>query len=307
MDFFKQIETGCLVSPKTLQRLYYDECHSRLISLDKTETYSVLNGKVPVMVVNPEWAAEYSESSLQMINEYVPDNALKIFVRRCITALRERDFRSKSSIKAFNSIFEDDNDNRLYLSVGGGPQRPHPSLVNLNIGPFPNVDVVADAHQLPYSDESVDAIYCEAVLEHLNEPKKAIAEMWRVLKPEGRIFAITPFLQAYHGYPYHFQNYTLTGHTSIFKAVGFDIIDSGPCVGPMNAIVGVISTFMKEYLPKVVGVPLRFLWEVLGAIVFKPLDIFLLKKQNAYILASTTYIFARKSSVANEARGDILT
>ncbi|WP_246525588.1 class I SAM-dependent methyltransferase [Geomobilimonas luticola] len=297
MDFVKQAETGRLVSPKTRERLFYDEDSSKLITQDKTESYSVLNGKVPVMVIDPEWAGEYADSSRQMVNEYMPENCLKIFLRKCVESLREKDFRSVASIEAFNSIFEGDDDDRLFLSVGGGPQRPHPALVNLNIGPFPNVDIIADAHQLPYGDESVDAIYCEAVLEHLQEPKNAIAEMWRVLKPEGRVYAITPFLQAYHGYPYHFQNYTLTGHTYAFESLGFDIVASGPCVGPMNAVVGVISTFMKEYLPKIIGVPLRFIWEMVGLMVLKPFDKLLLKRPNAYVLASTTYLLARKKPV----------
>jgi predicted SAM-dependent methyltransferase len=34
-------------------------------------------------------------------------------------------------------------------------------------GPFANVDVVADAYALPYATGSVDAVHCEAVLEHL--------------------------------------------------------------------------------------------------------------------------------------------
>ena len=63
--------------------------------------------------------------------------------------------------------------------------REHPSLVNVNIGPFPNVDVVADAHHLPYADASVDAIFCEAVLEHLAQPHEAVKEMFRVLPARG--------------------------------------------------------------------------------------------------------------------------
>jgi hypothetical protein len=36
------------------------------------------------------------------------------------------------------------------VSIGGGPTRSHPDL-----GPFANVDVVADAYRLPYADASV--------------------------------------------------------------------------------------------------------------------------------------------------------
>jgi SAM-dependent methyltransferase len=124
------------------------------------------------------------------------------------------DYRSKSSIKAFNDIFINNNirEDVIFLSIGGGPTRPCPKMINLNIGPFQNVDIVGDAHQLPYADNSVDAIYCEAVIEHLYNPVKAVNEMYRILKKDGGVFVVTPFLQPYHGYPSHYQNYTLTGH-----------------------------------------------------------------------------------------------
>ena len=68
--------------------------------------------------------------------------------------------------------------------------REHPSLVNVNIGPFANVDVVADAHHLPYADASVDAIFCEAVLEHLVQPHEAVKELFRVCRSEASVYAV---------------------------------------------------------------------------------------------------------------------
>ena len=105
-------------------------------------------------------------------------------------------------------------------------------LVNVNVEAFDNVDLVADAHKLPYADSSVVAIQCEAVLEHLGEPFQAVREMFRVLRPGGEVYCITPFLQAFHGYPNHFFNPTLEGHRQIFRMCGFELLESGVCVGP---------------------------------------------------------------------------
>ena len=44
---------------------------------------------------------------------------------------------------------------------------------------------VADAYQLPFPDSSFDAVFAHAVLWHLREPVRALAEIRRVLRPGG--------------------------------------------------------------------------------------------------------------------------
>jgi SAM-dependent methyltransferase len=44
---------------------------------------------------------------------------------------------------------------------------------------------VADIYQLPFPDESFDAVFAHAVLMHLNDPLRALQEMRRVLRPGG--------------------------------------------------------------------------------------------------------------------------
>lgn len=42
-----------------------------------------------------------------------------------------------------------------------------------------------NVYQLPFPDDSFDAVFSHALLEHLNDPLLALAEMRRVLKPDG--------------------------------------------------------------------------------------------------------------------------
>jgi ubiquinone/menaquinone biosynthesis C-methylase UbiE len=44
-----------------------------------------------------------------------------------------------------------------------------------------------DIYQLPYPDASFDAVFAHGVLDHLREPRKALQECHRVLKPGGLI------------------------------------------------------------------------------------------------------------------------
>ena len=49
------------------------------------------------------------------------------------------------------------------------------------------------------ADQSFDYIVCTEVLEHTLQPFSAADEMWRLLKPTGKLFVSTPFNFRIHG------------------------------------------------------------------------------------------------------------
>ena len=49
----------------------------------------------------------------------------------------------------------------------------------------PIVDVKADILDLPFEDESFDVIFCNHVLEHIEDDTKAMSEIYRVMKKSG--------------------------------------------------------------------------------------------------------------------------
>lgn len=49
----------------------------------------------------------------------------------------------------------------------------------------PLADVKADICNLPFEDNSYDVIFCNHVLEHIEDDQKAMLELFRVLKPGG--------------------------------------------------------------------------------------------------------------------------
>lgn len=59
-------------------------------------------------------------------------------------------------------------------------------------------DIQASIYKIPLPPESVGAIICKSVLEHLEEPQQGISEMRRILKPGGRILVYVPFIYPYH-------------------------------------------------------------------------------------------------------------
>jgi ubiquinone/menaquinone biosynthesis C-methylase UbiE len=49
----------------------------------------------------------------------------------------------------------------------------------------PLADVKMDIHQIPFEDNSFDVVFCNHVMEHVDDDLKACAEINRVLKPNG--------------------------------------------------------------------------------------------------------------------------
>jgi SAM-dependent methyltransferase len=84
-----------------------------------------------------------------------------------------------------------DNSNKSLLHVAPEPFfekkfRRIPNLDYLSADLYsPKVMVKMDITDIQYPDNYFSAIYCSHVLEHVEEDRKALAELYRVLKEEG--------------------------------------------------------------------------------------------------------------------------
>lgn len=302
-DVPAQIKSGALRCPRSGQTLAPDEARARLVTPDGRESYPLLDGLVPILLVDAEAMREYAGDSARMAREYAPAQpaprrSLPLRILRRLVygggGPQVSDYRTSASVAAADRVVTGQPAEAVCLSIGGGPGRCG-DFTNVNIGPFPNVDVVADAHALPYDNGSVHAIYCEAVIEHLYDPQRAVREMYRVLKPGGLVFAGTPFMQPYHGYPHHYQNFTLQGHENLFRRAGFRVVESGACVGPVHAIVMTFAVFLAQYCTSGLGRLVSRAWNFSSQYLY-PLDKRINAGANAHMLASTTYVLAEKEA-----------
>ena len=84
------------------------------------------------------------------------------------------------------------NVDMLTLNLGCGESKK--GDIRLDIRKTSAVNIIADAHHLPFRNEVFDRVFCIEVLEHLNSPLKALNEIRRVLNKNGTIIVTVPNL-----------------------------------------------------------------------------------------------------------------
>ena len=116
----------------------------------------------------------------------------------------------------------------LVLELGAGVDVcDNPQLIKTDAYLYSSdLHCLADAHALPFADNSFGYVYSLAVFEHLHSPWVAAEEIWRVLKPGGKVFTLTAFMQHLHGYPSHYFNMTTSGIRRVFE--NFRIVRAEP-------------------------------------------------------------------------------
>jgi SAM-dependent methyltransferase len=120
---------------------------------------------------------------------------------------------------------------------------PDIQVIAFDIYASPMIQFIADAHDIPLCGGSVDGVIVQAVLEHVLDPGKVVAEIWRVLKSGGLVYSETPFLQHVHEGAYDFTRFTESGHRYLFRQ--FELIGSGVCGGPGTQLMWSIDYFMR--------------------------------------------------------------
>lgn len=73
-------------------------------------------------------------------------------------------------------------------------------------------DIVGDICEIPVADNSFDVVLCTEVLEHIPDPRRALKELARVVKPGGQLIVTAPFCSMTHFAPYFFS----TGFSDYF-------------------------------------------------------------------------------------------
>jgi ubiquinone/menaquinone biosynthesis C-methylase UbiE len=92
--------------------------------------------------------------------------------------------------------------------------------------------VTFDGVNLPFADGQFDLIFSNQVLEHARLPEQLLAQVHRVLSPDGLFIGQTSQLEPYHSFSY--WNFTVFGFKIICEAADLELIELRPGIDGMT-------------------------------------------------------------------------
>lgn len=202
-------------------------CKVRVIRQDETLTctqchkaYPIVNG-VPVLLPDASVPVTQYQDELNIRPSYDP------WVHRVVL----------QSLPA-RAVILDVGAGNLTLSL--------PNVIRMDVTLTPYVDVVGDAHAMPFLPDTFDFIFSLAVFEHLRQPFIAAQELYAALKNGGYIYHECNFVFAYHGYPHHYFGTTQQGIEQIFAS--YEKLRSGvaPYQMPSFAIRMLLVSYLRD-------------------------------------------------------------
>jgi SAM-dependent methyltransferase len=89
--------------------------------------------------------------------------------------------------------------------------------VGCDMRPGPGVDRVLNLHDIDVADNSVGCVVCMDTLEHVEYPRRAVAEIRRILVPGGLVILSSVMNFPIHGYPNDYWRFTPAGFASLLQ------------------------------------------------------------------------------------------
>lgn len=143
-----------------------------------------------------------------------------------------------------NNIKKLDKKDKVILDAGAGDARLKKYFKNAKYLSLDmkqnnqrNIDIICDLNdKISLKNNTVDAIFCIQVLEHIKNPFNLFGEMHRVLKKGGRLILTTNFLYEIHMEPNDFFRFTKYGLQELAIKNGFRVVAIRPQGGAFHTL-----------------------------------------------------------------------
>jgi SAM-dependent methyltransferase len=131
------------------------------------------------------------------------------------------------------------------------PLFPGREYIGCDIRPGRGVDRIEDAQRLSFPDASIGTVLMFEILEHLPDPRAAVAEAHRVLRDEGMLAMSVPFNYRLHGFPTDYWRFTASGvHQLLAPFPHKTVFSLGPRLKPSFTFAVAHKSGSSEVLAK---------------------------------------------------------
>jgi len=193
----------------------------------------------------------------------IEEKAKKTF-NRIYTWLPEPKYTRMRNMRLFDWMNQNGPGKRV-LNLGSGVGQfdhylsKNIKTINLDISfSKKNLQVIADAHFLPFKSDCLDIVYSIAVLEHVRKPWIVADEIFRVLCPGGHVVLELPFLNVIHDEHDYFR-FTDSGIRSLFDSNRFEVVFEQVGSGGGSFLSVFLLEYFQQFIPSKV---LKTLWRL---------------------------------------------
>lgn len=259
-------------------------------------------GAVPVLIDESNSLFKIEDFVRERETTYKTETAhWKRKIRRMLPDI-SKNYKAAANFKKFAEIINVKTKNPKILIVGGAVAGKglkidalfeRAEIVESDVAFGVRTNLIADAHDLPFQANTFDGIIAQAVLEHVLDPWRCAAEIHRVLKSGGVVYAETPFMQQVHAGRFDFTRFTHLGHRRLFR--GFREIDSGAACGAGMTLAWSWAYFLHSFCRTKNAAQIAFAAASLTAFWLKYFDYFTIDRQGTFDAASGYYFLGEKS------------
>jgi SAM-dependent methyltransferase len=107
-------------------------------------------------------------------------------------------------------------------------------------------DFFYDGRTFPFKDSEFDNVIFNQVLEHVFNPDEFLNEVFRTLRPGGKILVTAPFMWDEHEQPFDYARYSSFGIRHLLQKHGFTIIKQVKSVHGTKALAQLINCYIYK-------------------------------------------------------------
>ena len=115
-------------------------------------------------------------------------------------------------------------------------------------------DVICNAEKLPFEKQTFNVVYSFQVLEHIRDIDKAIQEIRRVLKSDGKLLITVPMTWPHHYDPHDYRRFTKYGIISTLENYNFEINEISAMGGTYTTIAALIVNSVGRIVNKSISI-----------------------------------------------------